>query len=146
MLYSIAMNKQQSGNQRRSMDARVKWTLEADRIREMYRTESCQKIADHYGVSLSGMQKVMARLGIKPRPRWRSGKDNGRYKHGLASQLYRKMVAKKSCAVCGTTENLCVHHVNGDHSDNRISNLEVQCMSCHSRLHKQAWWGNRRGR
>lgn len=105
---------------------------------------SQQAIADHYGVSLAGMQKAMARLGIKPKPRHRSGTANGRYKHGLASTAYRKMLDKKSCVICGETTNLCIHHKNGYHFDNRKENLEVQCMSCHSRNHKQAWWDARR--
>jgi len=36
-----------------------------------------------------------------------------------------------ACVRCGTTERLSVHHRNGDHTDNRMENLETLCLRCH---------------
>lgn len=138
------MKNMHPANKRRAEEAAALWaSRKAEIVRRYDAGESQQALADHYGVTLAGMQKAMARLGIPPRPRWRAGAANGRYVHGKATTLYRRKVTKKSCR-CGATVNLCVHHKNGDHYDNRTENLEVMCMSCHSRMHKKAWWAARK--
>ncbi len=44
----------------------------------------------------------------------------------------------RKCEHCGLTEwlnqpiNLQIHHLNGDHSDNRLENLQLLCPNCHS--------------
>lgn len=43
----------------------------------------------------------------------------------------------KVCCKCGATDNLCTHHVDGNHSNNSLNNLQWLCMSCHGRLHRQ---------
>ena len=62
---------------------------------------------------------------------WKGGKDPRRY---------RSVVEKTSCAKCGTTSNLGIHHVDLDHFNNSPDNLEVLCVSCHMALHKKAYW------
>lgn len=139
-------NNQQAGNKRRSKEAEAIWGARRVEIVQLYRSKGWSQaaLAERYGVTLSGMQQAMKRLGIKPKSRGRTGEANGRYKHGRASTLYRKMIQKTECSVCGATENLCVHHKNGDHLDNRTENLDVMCMPCHSRMHKQEWWDAQR--
>jgi hypothetical protein len=39
------------------------------------------------------------------------------------------------CWVCGSTDELEVHHINGDRSDNDLSNLLPLCEDCHSEVH-----------
>ena len=39
------------------------------------------------------------------------------------------------CDFCGSTKDLVIHHINGDHKDNNVNNLKCLCASCHSRLH-----------
>lgn len=40
------------------------------------------------------------------------------------------------CMVCGATDCILdVHHINGDHYDDDISNLSILCKSCHSKAH-----------
>lgn len=39
------------------------------------------------------------------------------------------------CNDCGGTDNLAIHHINGDHNDNSQANLMCLCNSCHARLH-----------
>ena len=49
---------------------------------------------------------------------------------------YHKHI-KNECEICGTTENLEVHHIDKNHSNNNTSNLMTLCESCHGRTHTQ---------
>ena len=140
------MNKQQTGNIRRATEAAALWDARRAEMVRLYETElwSQQRLADHFKVTLAGMQAAMARLGIKSRPRANHGARNGRYRDGKASTIYRDMIAKATCRQCQATANLCVHHKDGDHMNNTPANLEVLCMSCHSRMHKSEWWRSRK--
>ncbi len=140
------MNKQQTGNIRRAAEAAALWETRRAEIVRLYETEMRpqQKVAEHFGVTLAAMQKAMARLGIQARSRANHGPRNGRFRDGKASTIYRAMIAKGACRQCSATTNLCVHHKDGDHMNNTPDNLEVLCMSCHSRMHKKAWWDSRK--
>jgi len=51
---------------------------------------------------------------------------------------YRKRCLSQKincCNNCGTNNDLVVHHINGDRSDNQLENLVPLCNSCHSKLH-----------
>lgn len=41
------------------------------------------------------------------------------------------------CTECGATDNIEVHHIDRDRSNNAIENLEVLCRSCHGDRHKK---------
>ncbi len=98
------------------------------------------EMAERYGISLRGFQQALARLGIAPKSRGRAAAANGRYKDGKQSTAYREMVEKTHCNRCGATEMLLIHHVDGVHTNNILSNLEVLCSHCHTSHHKQEWW------
>lgn len=135
------MNKQQAGNQRRRTEASLIWDARREEMARLTAEGWSQgRLATHYGVTQAAIWKAMKRLGIEPRPRVNCGERNGRFRDGSASRLYRTVVVKEKCARCGTTENLGIHHVNGDHYDNRAENLQVLCNSCHMSVEKQAWW------
>lgn len=54
---------------------------------------------------------------------------------------YRKRVyrhKKDHCQECGATENLQIHHIDGNPKNNRLSNLMTLCGSCHTKWH----WNN----
>jgi hypothetical protein len=95
------------------------------------------------GFSQAAIGEWLKALGVEIRPSWRSGDENGRYKDGTESRAYRKLVEIDKCNRCGSTEQLLVHHQNGDHMDNDPGNLEVLCSPCHSRYHKSAYWASR---
>lgn len=44
---------------------------------------------------------------------------------------------ERVCAKCGSTSGMCTHHVDGNHNNNSLNNLQWLCMSCHGRLHRQ---------
>lgn len=44
---------------------------------------------------------------------------------------------EKQCATCRSTENLDVHHKDGNWKNNDPKNLETLCHSCHMKLHWQ---------
>lgn len=140
------MNKQQNGNTRRSAQSMMLWEARRSEIVRLYEVEQLPQatVAAHFGVSQTGLQKAMLRLGIPSRTRANVGERNGRYRHGKATRLYRTMTAKDSCRMCEATANLCIHHKDGNHYNNVAANLEVLCMSCHSSMHKKAWWDSRK--
>lgn len=56
----------------------------------------------------------------------------------MAQLGYReKCLAQKinACNVCGHGEDLLVHHINGDDTDDRLENLVPLCRSCHAKVH-----------
>ena len=59
---------------------------------------------------------------------------------GKTTRPYRRVIEKRSCSKCGARFNLCIHHVNFDHYDNREDNLQVLCVGCHLGLHKAEYW------
>ena len=63
----------------------------------------------------------------------------GRRKEGLMKQdtvNYWKH-RKPYCEICGSSENLEVHHIDFNHGNNDVSNLITACESCHRRIHSQ---------
>jgi len=57
------------------------------------------------------------------------GKGNYRNK---AYELYGK-----KCDRCGATENILVHHKDGNRLNNKEENLQVLCRKCHSKIHNE---------
>ena len=51
---------------------------------------------------------------------------------------YRNVCLEKkgeACVICGSTESVVAHHVDGDRSNNDLDNLEPMCRSCHKSVH-----------
>ncbi len=48
------------------------------------------------------------------------------------------------CTKCGGSNNLLIHHIDGDDNRNRENNLVTLCHSCHAFIHKELspHWGN----
>ena len=102
------------------------------------------QIASYYESHPVMIFKVMKRLQIPRRSKGREGAEHHQFKDGKASVKYRKLIVKNECVKCKVTEKLCVHHKNDDHYDNRISNLEILCWSCHNSMNKKAWWAKKK--
>jgi len=56
-----------------------------------------------------------------------------RYKSGFTDKLKKeiKELYNYECGECGLTENLEVHHIDGDFTNNEKSNLKYLCKKCH---------------
>lgn len=136
------MNKQQAGNEARRKAAAKLWEGRRAEIEWLYHLRQLPqaKIAEYFAVTLTAIQKVMKRLGIKARSRANAGARNGRYKDGSETRQYRTVIDKDKCRKCGTKETLGIHHKNDDHYDNRLGNLEVLCNACHMSETKRKWW------
>lgn len=56
----------------------------------------------------------------------------------LKKRLFNEGVKEYKCEKCGISEwngehiTLEIHHINGNHSDNRLENLQILCPNCHS--------------
>jgi 5-methylcytosine-specific restriction endonuclease McrA len=56
-------------------------------------------------------------------------------------QVYRELSKAnlpQRCSSCGAEKGLIVHHLDGNHANNALENLEVLCRSCHARVSKPA--------
>ena len=58
--------------------------------------------------------------------------------YSLKNRIFKEGLKEKRCECCGNTTwlgkeiPLELHHINGDHSDLRIENLQILCPNCHS--------------
>lgn len=56
----------------------------------------------------------------------------------LREKLIRDGIKERKCEICGASEwfgtvlPLELHHINCDHSDNSLDNLQILCPNCHS--------------
>lgn len=54
----------------------------------------------------------------------------------LKKRLIKVGLKENKCEICGLNGSeitLELHHINGDHNDNRIENLQILCPNCHSK-------------
>jgi hypothetical protein len=54
--------------------------------------------------------------------------------------------AFKRCALCGNTDHLEVHHVDGNHANNAAGNLTCLCRECHKAIHRKQSFGKKKTR
>ena len=60
------------------------------------------------------------------------GTKSASYKDGIGTYTKYK---KDSCEICGSKENLCVHHKDKNRHNNHPSNLQTLCRKCHTKEH-----------
>lgn len=54
----------------------------------------------------------------------------------LKKRLIKSNIKEDKCEICGISGeevSLELHHINGDHYDNRLENLQILCPNCHSK-------------
>lgn len=51
----------------------------------------------------------------------------------VKKRLFKEGLKEEKCEICRYTENLELHHINGDSTDNRLENLQILCPNCHAK-------------
>lgn len=75
--------------------------------------------------------------------RWKKGQENGlKGKYGISRHIRKYLFEKNNnkCEKCGWGERniytntipLEIHHIDGDYTNNKESNLQLLCPNCHS--------------
>lgn len=59
--------------------------------------------------------------------------------HMCARRRYKAAFGIPVCAVCLTRDRVEIHHINGDFTNNLLSNLCGLCKDCHERQHIRDW-------
>lgn len=65
-------------------------------------------------------------------------KDSSYNRTKLKERLFSEGIKECKCECCGISEwqgkpiSLQLHHINGNHNDNRLENLQILCPNCHS--------------
>lgn len=73
--------------------------------------------------SVSYQKAPIQQILIENSPHTNSGK--------LRARLIKEGLKESKCEICGCTESLELHHINGNHQDNRLENLQILCANCH---------------
>ena len=69
----------------------------------------------------------------------------------LKKKIIRENLLEYKCSHCGISEwngkplSLQIHHIDGDHFNNELSNLEFICPNCHSQTDNFSGKGNTKG-
>lgn len=64
--------------------------------------------------------------------------NSGWSSHDIRLRLFKEGIKDKCCERCKNTEwegepiPLELHHINGNHRDNRLENLQILCPNCHA--------------
>jgi len=66
-------------------------------------------------------------------PRWKGGTSGGYIRKIGLQQLHKHGIYK--CQICGSSEQLEVHHKDRNRLNNSIDNLMLVCKSCHRKIH-----------
>jgi DNA-binding CsgD family transcriptional regulator len=124
-----------------------------DRFARRYDWEQIQEAYDsgltmvecreRFGFCGASWSQAVARGDIRPRPRKEpieSVLSNGRRRarFHVKSRIFDAGLKAPRCERCGLEEwqgeriSLELHHVNGDHRDNRLEALEILCPNCHA--------------
>lgn len=61
---------------------------------------------------------------------------NYRTAHETAQKMAELFLDTSKCELCGSEENLDVHHKDGNWQKNEVDNLQVLCRSCHMKIHR----------
>ena len=66
------------------------------------------------------------------------GKHNQSYSnaHTTARKINELILHKEVCELCGSDNNLDIHHIDGDWQNNNLDNLMCLCRSCHTKYER----------
>lgn len=86
-------------------------------------------------------EEIINRNGVysknHPEVRRRIEHDRNQRRNAPYHEVLDNAGIERKCVVCGSVENMHTHHIDGNHNNNDLSNLQWLCSSCHSKLHAQ---------
>lgn len=126
------------------VDDRFARRYDWDQIREAYESGlTMVECRERFGFCGASWSQAVERGDIRPRPRkepidsvLRNGRRRARFH--VKSRILDAGLKPSRCERCGLDEwqgepiPLELHHVNGDHLDNRLESLQLLCPNCHS--------------
>ena len=68
----------------------------------------------------------------------------------LLKKLYKEGIKEKKCEICGIEEwqgkpiTFQIHHIDGNHNNNSLNNLQVLCPNCHSQTENYCGSANKK--
>lgn len=121
------------------------WIAEERSLAEITRLLNC-RIGTLYAwlkkmnIEYHGQQSKIGRnLGNGYTSAWKYlGTDKPIASDNLKKKLFREGIKEKRCECCGNTIwlgkpiKLELHHINGNHYDNSLENLQILCPNCHA--------------
>lgn len=123
----------------------LEWIENKDPKAEMARRLKCKidtlnSFLKREGIEYSGNQNRKGRSHYEQRSEAKEylGTDKYITSHALRIKLIEDGLKEAKCENCGLSEwmgepiPLELHHINGDHYDNRLENLQILCPNCHA--------------
>jgi hypothetical protein len=93
------------------------------------------------GLSPQGDPRVAAQAKALDDHKWREGRYTGKERiervQVISRSTYGAFVGTE-CEICGSRNDLQVHHLDQNRDNNDLANLETLCVSCHQRVHAQS--------
>jgi len=87
------------------------------------------------GMSPWNKDKECPQLSGENHWNWQGGISKNSHHPFFFKQLSKKLRAEFPCLICGTKEDLVVHHCDLDKNNNKTSNMLVLCRGHHSEMH-----------
>lgn len=124
--------------------------------RKKYCSKKCKDRASNY---IKGNKKILCPDCKKPMTAYSNScrkcsykkmdiraEKNGMWKGGISNnyqmRIYRTILKDNGvdiniCSICGLTKEkrMCIHHIDGNHGNNKLENLLPLCFNCHGRSH-----------
>lgn len=99
----------------------------------------CKSLEHRRNLSKSKLMKYKSGKTIS----WNKGIGRGKYNYEfrymkpIIYKIYGKM-----CNYCGSTEKLCIHHIDYNKNNNSVNNLIPLCVHCHAKTNgkRQIWY------
>jgi hypothetical protein len=66
-------------------------------------------------------------------PKWKGGNS---YRCYMKEYIPIMKSLEQKCSMCGSTEKLITHHIDGNYKHNELSNITIVCRGCHNKIHK----------